>query len=245
MSSRSRPIRFAALLAAALALLPGRPVLAQTDDTARRLTLVAEGTVIAEPDMATVNLGVVSEARTAAAALEANTASMSGIVAQLKAAGIAERDLQTSGFHVSPVYTRPARRADGQQAAPQIAGYRVHNTLTVRIRDLARTGAILDVVVTLGANSVDGPQFSVAEPEPLRDEARQKAVAAARARAALYAQAAGVTLGAIMSIEEAGGGDPRPVPMARMEAAVADAAVPIEAGELTFREQVRIVWEIE
>ncbi len=238
-------IRYPAILAALCLVLP-LSAAAADEDSKRQLTIVAEGQVTAEPDLATVSLGVVSEARTAAAALNANTASMGDIVARLKATGVAERDLQTSGFNVSPIYSQPVRRSDGHQAAPQITGYRVHNTLNVRIRDLEETGAILDVAVTLGANSINGPHFTVAEPEPLRNEARRKAVAEARARAALYAEAAGVTLGDILAIDEAGGGGPpRPMAMARMESLAADASVPIEAGELTFHEQVRIVWEIE
>ncbi|MHA1189563.1 MAG: SIMPL domain-containing protein [Alphaproteobacteria bacterium] len=202
--------RFLTILAASLgvaALMIAGSADAQEPDRTRRMTITAAGTVTAEPDMATLSLGVVTDGRTAAAALAANTAAMTGIVATLKGAGIAARDLQTSGFNINPRYTHPPRRTDGQQAAPQIAGYSVHNSLNVRIRDLAQTGAVLDVVVGL---------------------------------------AAGVELGDILSIDEAGGGAPRPVPMAaRMESLASDAPVPIEAGELTFRQQVRIVWEIE
>ncbi len=241
-------IRFLTILAASLgvaALLVAGSADAQEPDKTRRMTITAAGTVTAEPDMATLSLGVVTDGRTAAAALAANTAAMTGIVATLKSAGIADRDLQTSGFNINPRYTRPPRRTDGQQAAPQIAGYTVHNSLNVRIRDLTQTGAVLDVVVGLGANSVSGPNFGFDDPAPFQNEARTLAVSQARARAALYAEAAGVELGDILSIDEAGGGAPRPVQMAaRMESLASDASVPIEAGELTFRQQVRIVWEI-
>jgi uncharacterized protein YggE len=162
----------------------------------------------------------------------------------MKKAGIAPRDLQTSGFNVSPKYSQIRPRPGGERPAPEIVGYTVRNTLSVRIRDLAIAGEILDTAVSLGSNAISGLTFTVAEPKPLQNEARKAAIADALQKAKLYADGAGITLGPIRSISEAGGGrPPQPMAMARAEAAF-DAAVPIEAGELTFRAQVSVVWEI-
>src|SRR5690606_28472204 len=106
----------------------------------------------------------------------------------LEAAGIAARDIQTSGFSVQPnyVYT-DARDENGYTLPPKINGYQVFNTVTVRVRQLDTLGAILDRSVTVGANTVNGISFSVADPSALYDEARTKAFADARRKAELYA----------------------------------------------------------
>jgi uncharacterized protein YggE len=196
--------------------------------------------------MALVTLGVVSEAKTARDALAANNESMTRILSALKERGLEDRDLQTSGFTVSPVYSHPPSNYDGSQPfRPEIVGYQVTNNLTVRIRDLEEVGTILDQVVTLGANSITGPVFTVAEPARLEDQARRAATRDATRKAELYAEAAGVELGSIFRIEESHTQPPQPyaAPMMRMEAAQ-DASVPIEGGELTFQSQVSISWAL-
>jgi uncharacterized protein YggE len=121
----------------------------------------------------------------------------------------------------------------------------VRNNLNVRIRDLERVGAILDTMVTLGANSISGPTFSVAEPGPLEDEARRAAIRDAVRKGELYATAAGIALGSIFRIEEGYVSPPQPLqaPMFRMEVAAAP-PVPIEGGELTFEAQVTVSWRL-
>ena len=158
----------------------------------------------------------------------------------MKKAGVRPKDLQTAGFNVNPKYSRPPRQNEPQQA-PQIVGYSVRNTLTVRIRDLGSAGEILDQAVSLGSNAISGLTFTVAEPKPLQSAARKAAMADALEKAKLYADAAGVTLGAIQTITESGGIRP---PQPRMAMARAEAAVPIEAGEITYRAQVNVIWEI-
>jgi uncharacterized protein YggE len=159
------------------------------------------------------------------------------------------RDLQTSGFSVQPVYSQPPRDYDPSQPfEPKIVGYSVTNNLTLRIRDLDKVGALLDQVVTLGANSVSGPQFTVADPQPLEDQARRAAVRDALRKGALYAEAADVVLGPIFRIE--GGYVQPPQPFSpgisyRMEAAAAAPPVPIEGGELIFQSQVSVSWIME
>ena len=213
----------------------------------RRISVVGEGLVRGRPDMAVLNAGVVSEARTAGEALTANNAAMTGIVDALRAAGIESRDLQTANFSVEPRYSQPPPDYDGsQQFTPQIIGYSVRNEVNVRIRDLARTGEILDRVITLGANSISGPMFAAAEPAELEDQARRAAMRDAIGKAELYAQAAGVTLGPIMRIEENISQWPEPIPRAAMARESAqDAAVPIEAGELTYQAQVSVSWQLQ
>ncbi len=239
------------LMATALALPIAAPPFAaafaqETEQQRQRIiTVSGEGTVQASPDMALITVGVVSENESAREALSANTQSMTQVLDALKAEGIESRDLQTSGFSMEPVYSQPPRNTDNSTPfVPEITGYRVRNNLNVRVRDLSRVGAVLDKVITLGANSVSGPTFSVAEPKPLQDQARRAAVADALRKAELYASAAGVTLGAISRIEEGYASQPQPMaaPMFRMEAA--GASVPVEGGELTFEAQVTVTWEL-
>jgi uncharacterized protein len=237
----------AILIAAALAIMSGVNANAQVSAEHERLiTVTGEGTVEGAPDMALITLGVVSEARTAAEALSGNSQSMNRILDALKQAGIEPRDLQTSGFSVDPVYSQPPQGQDPSvQFRPEIVGYRVQNNLTLRIRDLTRVGALLDQVVTLGANSISGPTFTVDDPTALQDKARIAAIADALRKGKLYAGAAGIALGSIFRIDENYTSPPQPyasAPMLRMEAAQSD--VPIEGGALTFKMQVAVSWRI-
>lgn len=239
--------QFRALLAIAgvlglAALLIAGDARAAGDDT-RRLRVTGVGEVLTEPDMATVTLGVISEAETAAEALEQNSQTVTGIIDALKAENIAARDIQTSNFSIQPkiVYPKSSRTETGE---PRIVGYTVNNTLSVRIRDLGATGAILDSMVTLGSNTVSGIRFGVADPAPVEDRARKAAVADARARAELYAEAAGVKLGDIMLISESSTISPGPGPVLRTTMREQAMPVPVEGGELTFRSNIDIVWEL-
>lgn len=221
------------------------PALAQEREEPGLITITGLGEVTAEPDMAIVSSGVIADAETARAALDANTEAMAALFEVLRQAGIEERDIQTSGFSVEPKYVQSDRRdAFGYRLPPVIAGYRVSNAVTVRVRDLDDLGRVLDRAVSVGANSIAGISFAVAEPDELMEEARRLAVADAIARAELLTGAAGVSLSRIRSISEQSA--PRPVPMAEMArmAVAADAAVPVAAGELTFSATVAIQWEI-
>jgi uncharacterized protein YggE len=236
--------RFNILLLAFVLVASAAPAPAQTIEPRERLlTVTGEAEVRAAPDMAAITLGVVSEATSAREALSANNGSMGGILEALRGAGIEPRDLQTSGFSVSPIYSQPPVNYDGRQPfKPEILGYRVSNNVTARIRDLGEVGTILDMVVTLGANSISGPDFTVADPAPLEDEARRAAVAEALRRGALYADAAGVALGPVFRIEEGFTQPPQPLPAAFRMEAMDSAAVPIEGGEISVRAQVSISW---
>jgi uncharacterized protein YggE len=238
----------ALLIFAAVALLVGAEAHAQGDEEKKRLVSVTgEATVEGAPDMALITLGVVSEAKAAVEALSANSQSMKRILDALKQGGIEPRDLQTSGFSVQPVYSQPPQNQNSSEPfRPEILGYRIHNNITLRIRDLTRTGAVLDQVVTLGANSISGPTFTIDDPTTLQDRARGEAIADALRKGQLYATAADIDLGPIYRIEEIYAAPPQPYAapmMMRAEAAQSD--VPIEGGALTFRMQVAVSWQIE
>ena len=191
------------------------------------LDVSAEGRTTRVPDLATIRAGVVSQAPTAAAALADNAQRMTRVIAALKRAGVAPRDLATSNVGLSPQY----RYTDGQ--APAITGYQATNTVSIRFREVAKAGGVLDALVAQGANQIDGPNLSIDNPDAALDEARTDAVKRARARADLYAAAAGMKVVRVISIAEAGqdAGGPMP-PMFMARAAMAsDAKTEIAPGE--------------
>lgn len=211
------------------------------------ITVEGVGEVRAAPDMATISSGVTTQGATAREALDANTAAMAELVATLRQSGIAARDIQTSGFSVSPDYVYSDERdASGYPRPPRINGYQVMNTVTVAVRDLPTLGAILDRAVTVGANTINGVSFSVADPSELYNQARQSAFANARQKAELYAAAAGGSLEELQSISESQGfNQPQPMPMYAMRAEADQATVPVEAGELSFSINVTVQWELD
>ena len=207
-------------LSAAAQVTPGAPV---TEGTL--LDVVAEGEATRVPDIATIRAGVVTQAPNAAAALSANAEQMKRVLAALKSAGVAERDVQTATISLNPQY----RYAENQP--PVITGYQASNNVSVKFRDIARSGAILDALVRQGANQIDGPNLSIDQIEAAQDEARTDAVKRARARADLYARALGMQVDRLVSLSEAlDGGGPGPVPvmMARAEAKDSTQVVPGE-----------------
>ncbi len=210
------------------------------------VSITGIGEVTAAPDTAFVTSGVTSQGATAREALDANTAAMNELLATLKAAGIEARDIQTSGFSVNPNYVySDARDANGYTLPPKIDGYQVYNTVNVRVRDLATLGAVLDKAVTVGANTINGISFTVADPTTLLDEARKAAFADARKKAELYAGLAGEDLGEIKMISESQGySQPEPYMMRAMSADAASAPVPVAGGELSFSISVQVSWEL-
>jgi len=206
------------------------------------------GEVTAAPDTAFVTSGVTTQGATAREALDANSAAMAELIETLKAAGIEARDIQTSGFSVNPNYVYTDQRdANGYNLPPKIAGYQVSNTVTVKVRDLAGLGAILDQSVSVGANTVNGVSFSVADPSELYDQARRAAFADAREKAELYAEIAGVELDSLVNVTESQSyGQPQPYAIKEVMAAPqADRAVPVEAGEMTFSINVQVSWLLD
>lgn len=212
---------------------------ASDNEMPRVISVSGLGEVKSPPDMATISTGVVSEAASAKDALAKNNVAMAAVIAALKNAGVNEEDIQTSGFSVNPKY--PPYQ---QGVVQRIVGYTVSNTVTASVKNLKNLGPILDTLVQSGSNSINGISFDIDDPKKALNEARTKAVADARAKAELYANAAGVSLGHVVQISESSAVTP-PMPM-MVRAQAADAAsVPIAAGQQTVSATVSIVYEIQ
>lgn len=239
-------MRFFAPIAFSVALLLSGSALAQSAFSPGTISLTGIGEVVASPDMAIVSSGVVTNGKTARDALDANSLAMNQIFTLLLDADIEQKDIQTSGFSVRPQYRYSDQRdANGYQLPPQILGYQVSNTLTVRVRDLEDLGQLLDNAVSVGSNQINSISFAVTNTAPLLNAARRSAMADAIAKAELYAEAAGVSLGNIMSISEGSqitAPQPQRVMMARM--AEDSGPVPVAAGELSFSKQVSVIWQL-
>ena len=244
------------LLAAIALAAMAAPALAEAHDVSSGpvvaagntlLTLSAEGRSARKPDLALFTAGVASSGDTAGAALSANSADMNRVIAALKRAGIADRDIQTSNLSLNPVYAPQRQKPDGtiEPAQPKIIGYQVSNTVNVRQRNLAEFGRVIDTLVSAGANQVNGPSFQMDEPDGALDEARVEAMKKARERAGLYARAAGLKVVRILSISESGGYAPQPVMYARaMMADGAAAQTPVAAGEISMNANVTVQFEL-
>jgi uncharacterized protein len=224
----------ALILASAMALPLAAPTLAQEAMT-RTINVTGTGTVEAAPDMATLMIGVTTQAPTAAEALAANSKATDAVIARLTASGIEARDMQTSNLSITPNWT------GYDSMTPTISGYIASNMLTVRVRALDTTGAVLDAAVADGANTLNGMTFGLADPEPAYKEARKEAVADARAKAELLATAAGVKLGQVLSVTDSGAMTD-PAPMYRDS--VSASPVPVVGGELGLIANVSVTWEI-
>lgn len=212
------------------------------------LTVSADGRSTRTPDLAMFTAGVTSQGGTAGEALTANSADMNRVIAALKKAGIADRDIQTSNLNLSPVYAPQRHLPDGtiDPPHPKIVGYQVSNMVSVKQRNLAQFGKVIDTLVAAGANQVHGPNFMMDNPDTALDEARIEAMKKARARADLYARAAGLKVVRMLSISESGGySPPMPVMYARAEAAgMAAAPPPIAAGQVELTASVTILFEL-
>lgn len=244
LTKAARPTLRPLLLAAALAFaVPAMSAAAQNAGYA----VSADGTVLSVsaqadakrvPDVASISAGVVTQAVDANAAMRANAVQMDKVMAAIKAAGIAERDIQTSGINVNPEY----RYAENQP--PTITGYQASNTVSLKVRDVGKLGKVLDALVASGANQINGPAFEIDEPEAVHDEARRAALEKAQRRAQMYAKTLGLRVRRIVSISEGAGFQP-PMPimaMARMEKAQADTAV--SPGETTLTASLDVVFEL-
>lgn len=206
----------------------------------RTVTVSASATVSATPDEAFIQTGVSSDAATAREALTKNSAAMSKVIAWLKSSGIEAKDIQTTQFNVEPVYVYPK---EGQP--PKLTGYRAQNMASVRVRDLARLGDVLDQLVTAGATQMNGISFNVSRAETLKDDARKQAMANALRRAQLYAEAAGAQVGAIVQIQEdVSFAGPRPMVFSKARAAMAE-SVPVEQGSQDLEARVTATWQLK
>jgi len=219
---------------AAITLLAA-PALAETAPPPA-ISVTGEASVSVPPDLAQVDGGVSSDARSAREASEANNAAMGKVLLALKASGIAEKDVQTSRLSLQPQY------APNRPGPSPVVGYRASNRVTIQVRDVTKVADVIDTLVGAGANEIGGINFMVERASKLLDEARDKAVADARRKAEIYARAVGVTLGAPLSISE--DGSPGPIPYrSKMSAMVARA--PVAQGEETLSVTVHVSWAIK
>ena len=232
-----------ALAGALLAVAAAPSAHAQTADAAFRATtlnLSASGESKVVPDLATITLGVQTDGPTAAQALSANAAQMTKVVAALKKAGIAERDIQTSNLNVNPQYVYV------QNEPPKLNGYQASNQVTIQVRDLTRLGQTVDATVAAGATNVGGISFGLQNPQAAEDAARLDAVKALQAKADLYARATGYKIVRLVNLGEGGGYTPSPPPMpmfAMAKREMADSS-PVSAGELRVRIDVSATYEM-
>jgi hypothetical protein len=206
-----------------------------------RLDVNATGEVTRVPDVAIISAGVVSRSPTASAALQETAARIDRVLAALKRAGVADRDVQTSNVNLNAEYRYP------ENQAPQLVGYTATNSVTIRFRDIRSTGKILDALVNQGANQISGPSLVVDKPEAALDEARSKAIAIGRERAEIYARSLGMRVARVVSVNESGGSYPAPPPMpmyARAEAAQA-ADTRIVPGEQKLQVNLAMTFELQ
>lgn len=203
------------------------------------LSVNAEGLSEGRPDMAIVNLGVTTEGRTAAAALAENAQRMQALIQALRRAGVAERDIQTSNVSVYP------QQVYGEGQAPRITGYQANNSVTAKVRNIDSTGRVIDAAVAAGGNTVNGVSFTYQDPDAQLDAARRDAIAEARRRAELYANALGMRVHRIVAVTEGGGYAPIvPVAMERMAAQDGAASTPVAPGQIETRASVGVTFEL-
>ena len=221
---------------AAVAQQPERPSAMMLEGAT--LTVNAEARTSAKPDIAMVTAGVVNEAPTAEAALAENARRMNVVLAAVKRAGVAERDIQTSQLSIQP------QTVYAENVPPRVTGYQATNTVNVKVRNMGNVGKVVDALVAQGGNQLNGVSFSIDEPDAALNGARTEALKRARARAELYAQAAGMRVHRILSISESGVVEPpRPVPMMAM-ARMAAESTPVAPGEGNLTANVTVMFEL-
>lgn len=206
-----------------------------------RLDISATGESTRIPDVAIISAGVVTRAPTASAAIAQNATRMERVIAALKQAGIADRDIQTSNLSLNPEY-----HYDNNQP-PRLVAYTASNQLTIRFRDVRNAGRVLDTLVAQGANQINGPQLTVDKPQVALDEARTHAVSVGRARAETYARALGKKVVRVVSVSESVGYYPQPpMPMAeRGDAAMAVSKTEILPGEQKLQVTLAMIFELQ
>ncbi|WP_207103154.1 SIMPL domain-containing protein, partial [Paracoccus shandongensis] len=222
-----------ALAAPALAA-PGKGGHSMCHPGLSRLTVTGQGEARVAPDMATIQLGVTTQAASAAEAMAQNSTRQAAVIEALAGAGIEGADVQTSGLNLNPVMDY----AEGR--APTVTGYQASNMVAVRVKDVARLGEVLDAIVAAGANEINGIGFTRDDSSASEDEARRSAVADARHKAEVLAEAAGLTLGPVLTLRDTPAMEgPRPM-MMEARAASDAAKVPIAAGEVALSANVEM-----
>lgn len=243
-----KPILTAAGCAALLLLAQAPAALAQSQPTSEArpaaapvLNLSAQGEVRVAPDLATISLGVTEQALTAQEAMQRNASRMNQVIASLRKAGIAERDIQTSNLSLNPQYVYEENKP------PRLTGYQASNQVTIRVLDLKRLGEAVDATVSAGANQIGSISFGLRDPSAAENAARREAVRALAAKAELYASATGHKVARLVSLSEGGGyvpQPPMPMPMMAVRMEKAMDSTPVAAGELSVRIDINGVYEM-
>jgi uncharacterized protein YggE len=242
VSHRTRRDWAIALAASFLLSTAGASPVAAAEEARRVITVSGQGAIAATPDSARLTAGVVTQAQTATAALDANTRAMNEVFAALKRLGIADNKIRTANFALTPQY--PPFRPDGTEPR-NIVGYQVSNQVTVLVNEISKVGVTLDTLIRSGANQSYGVAFEIADEKPLAERARRAAVADAAAKARTLAEAAGVVLGPILSIQESSYEGPRPLEMARTYAMAQAGPPPVAAGEQSVTVSVSVIYSIQ
>ena len=237
-----------ALIALAASALPVAAI-AQTSvtiaETAPVVTLNVTESVEATPNIATVGTGVQSRAKTAQQAMQDNAAKTEKLIAALAKAGIAKKDIQTSGINLNAQYDY--NQQPGQPAEPRFLGYEASNQLSVKLRDIKRVGSLLDAMVAAGATNVNGPSFAVDDPTAMIAQARGQAIRSAKTQADYYAQAAGFHTARLISIAESNSGGQPPMPMLQSARFKSDsmATTPVEPGQVSASVTLTVQYALE
>lgn len=255
MSSKARSIvgrltivtALSALVAVSVFTAFGSPTVSAQDSTPvatqetspATVSVNGQGIVTIQPDTASVIVGVNIIDKTLSAAQEKATSAMTSVIAALKEAGIADRDIQTVNYSVNIL-----QNYDSNGNPATIEGFQVSNQVNVTVRDLAALGGILDTVVGKGANAIYGISFYVDDPTTAQTQARTLAVQDAKKKADELAAAAGMTVGRILSISESYTSSPMPYMGGRAEAADMASSVPIQAGTTAIQIDVQVVYEL-
>jgi uncharacterized protein len=236
---RKRLFRYAIFLTA---LAGAPPLTAQAEmpaEPAAVISVTGEAHISVPPDLAEIDAGVSSDAKTAREASDANNAAMGKVLLVLKSAGIDTKDYQTSQLSLQPESSIPK-----PGTAATIISYRASNRVTIRLRDVTKVANVIDALVKAGVNDIGGINFMVSQASKLLDDAREQAIADARHKAEIYAKAAGVTLGPPLSISE--GDAPQPVFRGKLAiATAAGAPMSIAQGEETLSITVSVAWAIK
>jgi uncharacterized protein YggE len=204
----------------------------ETDSTFNGIVVSGTGEVQVKPDIARVSLGVVNQGREASGVAQENAQKTDALIRAVKAAGVADKDIQTSGYSLYPQYDPGivGGQTPGVSREPKIIGYQASNMVTVTVRKIADTGKVIDAAVKAGGNAANGISFDVDNKAPSQDAALQKAVADAVRKAKAIARAAGAANLFLVGIQESSDNQPRP--MFREAMMSRDAmSTPVQPGE--------------
>lgn len=227
------------LLAVPFIAAPAAAAEIQLAATGPVVELTVNESVEAEPDIVTIGAGVTTQASTAVEAMRTNAQAMNSVVERIKALGVPERDIQTTGINLGAMY-------DYDQARQRqvFRGYQASNRVSVKLRDIDRTGEVLDALVAAGATDLSGPDWSIDDDTAARAQARRQAMETARAQALEYARAAGYSDIRLLEISETVAPQP-PMPYLRaVRAEAADAATPVQPGMVQAGVTVRVTYEM-